>query len=113
MQGEPKMDGLRDIADLLSQYDWREFISIGIGTALGTIHAVYDRVKGSEREPSVPLTIFATALTGAYNPPPQGDSMFRNLGNGILGGLAYVISYEGVHEFANWLSHNRKTEIQE
>ena len=107
------MDGLRDIADLLSQYDWREVITLGIGSAIGAAHAIYDVFRGNEGEPSVPLTIFTTALTGAYNPCPPGDSISRNFGNGILGGLAYVISYEGVHGLANLLFRNRQAETQE
>lgn len=91
------MDGLKDIADLISQYDWREVISLGMGTAAGSGHAIYDIFRGNEKEPSTPLAILSAALAGAYNPVPPWDSFSRNLVNGLLGGLAYVFSYELVY----------------
>jgi hypothetical protein len=98
------MDGLKNLAELLSQYDWREVVEIGIGTAIGAGHAFYDCAKGSERKSSASLTGVITAFTAAFDPIQPMDSFCRSFGNGLLGGASYIASYHAISKILNALS---------
>jgi len=102
------MNELKDLTDLLSQYDWREVIEVGIGTAIGTGHAIYDKIKGKKKWSSTSLAGFTGVLTAAFDPIQPIDSFYRNIGNGLLGGASYIVSYDIASRTLSAFSDNRQ-----
>ena len=88
------MDGLQDLGDLLNQYDWREVASIGVGTALGLTHAIYDKYRGNEKKSRDGFIGAISGGLGGYHASTEG--FLRGFGNGFLGGLAYGLVYDKV-----------------
>ena len=106
---ENKMDELKYLSELLKQYDWREVIGIGIGTTIGTGHAIYDKIRGERRKRRVTLVVPTTAITTVFNFDEPIDSFYRNFGNGLLGGVSYIVSYLGVSRLLNALPSSRQS----
>jgi hypothetical protein len=105
------MNELKDLAELVSQYDWREAISVGVGTATGLVHAVYDKTKGNRRKSNSGFGGGVAAFSAAFN--PYDDGLGRGLGNGIAGGLAYHLVYTGTYKLLDRISRDSAKEMQE
>ena len=92
------MNELKDLADLVSQYDWREAINVGIAAEM--VHAVYDKTKGNRRESDSLFGSGGGVFFAAYNI----DGIVRSLGNAIAGGFAYHLVYTGTYKLLDRMS---------
>lgn len=97
------MDGLKDLTDILSQYEWQEALSAGVGTIGGIAHAVYDRSKGNKRQSG-----FVSGGIGGFTAGINSDAgVIRGIGNGLVGLVAYNIAYYGTSKLLNRESNNK------
>jgi len=104
------MEGLQDLGDLLIKYDWREVASVGVGSVVGVVHAIFDGYRGNEKKTHAG---FIGALTGSLGGYHASEGFLRGAANGFLGGVAYGLVYENTHNFFNKILSNQNQETRE
>ena len=101
------MDMIKDITDVLSQFDSRAAFSLGTGVLVGGTHAAIDQIRHKGNLAVFFGMHFGSGLVSYIISKQYGSDSFRLLGDSMLGAFAYHLSYRKTW---NLIERFKKTE---